>query len=391
MRRRSLLLAPLAPLLLKRARAAGTPPNVLLVIASQWRGQAVPWATDSEFTAPNLAGFGRESTTFTRTYAGYPRTIPARRILLDGRFAHTDVVPQVPADVPMDELSVGARLKAARYRTSRFGDDEVEELIQFIRQDAASTSPAPFYAEWTIEWTKSYHRGTGLMERPPAESVHLRANVPEKSEAEARNNLADFYARAGLRDRNFGDVLASLDTRELRENTLVVFTADRGEMFSSHGLTGDDSFYEECVRIPLAMRHPRLEAGSQRDMLVSQADVAPTILGLCGVPAPKQMQGRDLTALLTRNEGEIADAVFAEGRMSEPEEWRMLIHGYYKLVTNASAKPTHMFNLQKDPYELTNLANLSSEVLNRDVMVALLQLWRNKLSDGRDASGLRRR
>jgi arylsulfatase A-like enzyme len=387
MRRRSFLLAPLAPLLLNRARAAATQPNVLLVIASDWRGQAVPWATDSEFTAPNLAAFGRESTTFTRTYAGYPRLIPGRRILLDGRFAHTDVLPEVT----LDQLSVGARLKAAGYRASLFGDDEVEDLIKFMRQDAASTSPAPFYAEWTIEWTRSYHRGTALMERPPAEAVHLRANVPEKSQAEARGELADFYARAGLRDRNFGDVLASLDTRELRENTLVVFTADRGEMFGSHGLTGDDSFYEECVRIPLAMRHPRLEAGSQRDMLVSQADIAPTVLGLCGVPVPEQMQGRDLTPLLTRSEGEIADAVFAEGRMSEPEEWRMLIHGYYKLVTNASAKPTHMFNLQKDPYELTDLANVSSEALNRDVMVALLQLWRNKLSDGRDASGLRKR
>jgi len=387
MRRRSFLLAPLAPLLLTRARAAGTQPNVLLVIASDWRGQAVPWVTDSEFTAPNLAAFGRESTTFTRTYAGYPRLIPGRRILLDGRFAHTDVLPEVT----LDELSVGARLKAAGYRASRFGDDEVEDLIKFIRQDADSTSPAPFYAEWTIEWTKSYHRGTALMERPPAEAVHLRANVPEKSEAEARGDLADFYARAGLRDRNCGDVLASLDTRDLRENTLVVFTADRGELFGSHGFTGDDSFYEECVRIPLAMRHPRLEPGSQRDMLVSQADIAPTVLGLCGVPVPEQMQGRDLTPLLTRSEGEIADAVFAEGRMSEPEEWRMLIHGYYKLVTNASATPTHMFNLQKDPYELTDLANVSSEALNRDVMVALLQLWRNKLSDGRDASGLRRR
>ncbi len=387
MRRRSFLLAPLAPLLLNRARAAATQPNVLLVIASDWRGQAVPWATDSEFTAPNLAAFGRESTTFTRTYAGYPRLIPGRRILLDGRFAHTDVLPEVT----LDQLSVGARLKAAGYRASLFGDDEVEDLIKFMRQDAASTSPAPFYAEWTIEWTRSYHRGTALMERPPAEAVHLRANVPEKSQAEARGELADFYARAGLRDRNFGDVLASLDTRELRENTLVVFAADRGEMFGSHGLTGDDSFYEECVRIPLAMRHPRLEPGSQRDMLVSQADIAPTVLGLCGVPVPEQMQGRDLTPLLTRSEGEIADAVFAEGRMSEPEEWRMLIHGYYKLVTNASAKPTHMFNLQKDPYELADLANVSSEALNRDVMVALLQLWRNKLSDGRDASGLRKR
>jgi arylsulfatase A-like enzyme len=342
---------------------------------------------DADFTAPNLAQFARESTTFNRTYAGYPRLIPGRRILLDGRFAHTDVLPEVS----LDDLSVGGRLKVAGYRASRFGDDEVDELIKFVRQDAASTAPTPFYAEWTLEWTKHYRHGTALIERPPAQEVRLRTNVPEARGMEARGELAEFFAQAGMRDRDFGTLLAALDTRELKENTLVVFTADRGEQFGSHGLMGDDSFYEETVRIPLAMKHPRLERGGHSDMLVSQADIAPTILGLCGVPVPEQMQGRDLTPLLTRSEGEIADAVFAEGRMSEPEEWRMLVHGYYKLVTNASGKPTHMFNLQKDPYELGNLAFVTSEELNRDVMVALLQLWRNKLKDGRDASGLRSR
>lgn len=367
--------------------AAGTQPNVLLVIASGWRGQAVPWAVDADFAPPNLAEFSRESTTFSRTYAGYARLIPARRVLLDGRFAHTDVLPEVP----LDELSVGARLKAAGYRASRFGDGEIDELVKFVRQDVNASSPTPFYAEWTLEWTKSYRHGTALIERPPANAVQLRPNVPEAMEADARGELAVFLAQAGMRDRDFGTMLAALDTRELRENTVIVFTADRGEQFRSHGLMGDDSFYEESVRIPFAIRHPRLESGGRRDMLVSQADIAPTVLGLCGVPVPEQMQGRDLTPLLTRSEGEIADAVFAEGRLSEPEEWRMLVHGYYKLVTNASGKPTHMFNLQKDPYELGNLAYVTSEELNRDVMVALLQLWRSKLQDGRDASGLKKR
>ena len=121
MRRRTLLLAPIAPFLLRRASAASTQPNVLLVIASGWRGQAVPWAADADFAPPNLAQFARESTTFARTYAGYARLIPARRILLDGRFAHTDVLPEVA----LDELSLGAHLKAAGYRASRFGDGSV--------------------------------------------------------------------------------------------------------------------------------------------------------------------------------------------------------------------------------------------------------------------------
>jgi len=376
MRRRSFLLAPLAPLLFRKA-AAATPPNVVLILAQGWRGQAVPWAGDPDVFAPNLARLGRESLTFSRAYSGDPRLIPARRILLNGRFFHEAVLDEIA----LNNQSVGARLKAAGYRAAVFGDRAADDIVSFVHAPGSQ----PFYAEWT--WSTA----AGFMERVDAAGLHIRPNVPASQEGAARGALADFYARCRVRDQEIGIVLAALDRPELRDNTLVVFASDRGEQIGSHGLTSDDSFYEESVRIPLAMQHPRLERGGQRDMLVSQADIAPTILGLCGIPVPEQMQGRDLSALIVEGKGEQPDAVFAEGRLSEPEEWRMLVHGYDKLVTDASGNPTHLFNLQRDPYEMTNLVSVSAEKLNRDVMVAMLQLWRRKLADGRDPSGLRKR
>jgi arylsulfatase A-like enzyme len=185
--------------------------------------------------------------------------------------------------------------------------------------------------------------------------------------------------------------MAALDRPEIRDNTLVVFTSDHGEQLGSHAITGDDTPYEETVRIPLVMRHPMLGAPSERDMLVSQADIAPTLLGLCNVPVPEEMQGRNLAPLLMGQKGEAPDAIFAEGRIGEADEWRMLVHGYDKLVTDAEGHPTHLYNLLKDPYELTNRVAVSAAGLERDALAGLLQYWRRKLADGRDASGLKDR
>jgi arylsulfatase A-like enzyme len=369
-----------------RIAGAGPPTSVVLIIASAWRGQSVPWAPDSDFDPPYLSRFGSESVTFSRAYAGYPRLIPGRRIVLDGRFPHANPLPEVT----LDSRSLGALFQAAGYRSAKFGDGPVDDIISFVRQEAQRDPAQPFYVEWPIEWTRPYRSGA-LIERPAIDAPRLRPNVLESAVAEAKNQLAVFMAQAMLRDRSLGAVLGEIDRSALKDNTLVVFTSDRGQQFGSHGLVGDDSFYEESVRIPLAMRHPRLAGGTQRDMLVSQADIAPTILGLCGLPAPAEMQGRNLAGLIAENQGEPPDAVFAEGRVSEPEEWRMLVQGYDKLVANGSGHSTHLFNLRRDPYEMNNLVDASAENLKRDSMTALLQVWRRKLSDGRDPSGLKDR
>src|ERR1700681_4917194 len=83
--RRTFLLTPFA---LAAARAAGRKPNLLLIIAGNWRAQAVPWAGDPDVMAPNLARLGAASVTFSRAYSCSPRSDPARAALLAGRYPH---------------------------------------------------------------------------------------------------------------------------------------------------------------------------------------------------------------------------------------------------------------------------------------------------------------
>jgi arylsulfatase A-like enzyme len=302
---------------------------------------------------------------------------------LDISLASNDL-PQL-TDLP----TLATVLRGAGYRTGTFRTREADEIIAFVH----SPDTEPFFLDWSME-----NVANALMERAHPELLHLRENVPRQAEAQAREELAVFYARARTRDRDIGVVLEALDrplrgnTNGIANDTIVIFTSNHGEQFGSHGVHGDDYFYEETIRMPLAIRYPRVLAGaSQNDMLVSQVDIMPTVLKWCGAAIPESVQGRDLSALIAGRPGERPDAVYAEGRLGLKDEWRMLVRGYDKLVVDRESAVTHLFNLADDPYEMTNLANVSAQQLKRDSLLAIQRQWMKQLGDGVDASGLRKR
>lgn len=392
--RRLFFTTPLALLASRAMSAADRKPNVVLIDGGAWRAQAVPWAGDPDVVAPNLARFAAQSITFSRAYACYGRSDRSRQCLLKGVFPHAlpglDASPVTAIDAaPADDFpTLATVLRGAGYRTGTFRTRDADQIVSFIHAPGE-----PFFLDWSME-----NIGNGLMERANPDLLHVRENVPRELQSRAREDLAVFYARARTRDRDIGVVLEALD-RPLRGNaagiandTIVIFTSNHGEQFGSHAGQGDDYVYEETIRMPLAIRYPRvLSAAAQNDMLVSQADIMPTLLEWCGAAIPQSVQGRDLSALSAGGAGERPVAVYAEGRLNRQDEWRMLVRGYDKLVVDMDGAVTHLFNLADDPYEETNLANVSAAQLKRDSLLALQRQWMKKLGDGVDASGLRKR
>ena len=391
--RRSFFATPVVLAASRALNAADRRPNVVLIDGGTWRAQAVPWAGDADVIAPNLARFAAQAMTFPRAYACYGRSDRSRQCLLKGVFPHAlaelDAALTAADSGSVDASTLAGALRGAGYRTATFRTREADEIIPFVH----SPDTEPFFLDWSME-----NIGNALMERANPELLHVRENVPREEQARAREDLAVFYARARTRDRDIGVVLAALD-RPLRgsaggiaNDTIVIFTSNHGEQFGSHMGQGDDYVYEESIRMPLAIRYPRVLGGaSQNDMLVSQVDIMPTLLRWCGAAIPQSVQGRDLSALIAGGPGERPDAIYAEGRLGRKDEWRMLVRGYDKLVVDLEGTVTHLFNLADDPYELTNLANVSAQQLKRDSLLAIERQWVKKLGDGVDASGLRKR
>jgi len=388
--RRGFLATPLALAASRAIRAADRKPNVILIVAGTWRAQAVPWAGDPDISTPNLARFASQGMTFSRAYASYARSDRSRVCLLKGIFPHTLAMPDSFVEGPLAEPpTLASVLRGAGYRTATFSTRQADQIVSFVH----TQGDTPFYAEWYME-----NAGNGLMERTNPSDLHVRENVPTDLQSRTRDDMAVFYARARTRDRDIGEVLEALgrtlrgNDKGLTDDTIVVFTSLHGEQFGSHSGEGDDYVYEETIRIPLAIRYPRvLKAGSQNDILLSQVDIMPTLLKWCGVAIPDVVQGRDLSALLAGQPGDRPEAVYAEGRLNQKDEWRMLVHGYDKLVVDKNDDVTHLFNLADDPYEQTNLANVTAEQLKRDSLLAMERQWAKKLGDGVDASGLKKR
>ena len=118
-------------------------------------------------------------------------------------------------------------------------------------------------------------------------------------------------------DRALQQIVDVLDDMDLWRNTVVVFTADHGEMGGAHGgLKGKGPFaYEANAHVPLVIAHPAGKAGAATTALTSHLDLLPTFVGLTGLPeanrpaAEKALPGRDFSGLLVDPEKAGMDAV----------------------------------------------------------------------------------
>jgi arylsulfatase A-like enzyme len=121
----------------------------------------------------------------------------------------------------------------------------------------------------------------------------------EMDERDHRLVRAAYYAMCDLIDDQVGRVLDALEETGQREDTLVIFTSDHGEMLGDHGIyLKGPYFYEPAVRVPLIIEGPGVEPGAT-DALVELVDLAPTLCDAAGVDAPAGSQGRSLWPLLT--------------------------------------------------------------------------------------------
>jgi arylsulfatase A-like enzyme len=183
--------------------------------------------------------------------------------------------------------------------------------------------------------------------------------------------------------------IASLLGPGSSSESITVLTAESGN--------GEDSPNQRSVLVPLAIRWPgKLKPRVAGELLISHADVLPTLLAWLDVVAPGGLQGRNLATLIQprliqSGAGDVPDSIYAEGRLGLPGEWRMVVRGYDKLVLHPQEEATRLYNLAEDPSEETDLAHDREHELTRDSMLALARQWMRKLGDGVDPSGLRLR
>jgi arylsulfatase A-like enzyme len=196
--------------------------------------------------------------------------------------------------------------------------------------------------------------------------LKLRPNVPREVEARTRKDLAGYYAHCTALDDSFGELMDTLRATGLAENTIVVFTADHGDMLGSHALIRKQKPYEESVRVPMLFRIPaRLGLKPKRvDSTINTEDVMPTLLRLCDVPAPKTVEGFDFTGYLRGGADPSGGAAMIQcpspfgeyTRAVGGKEYRGIRTKRFTYVRDLNG-PWLLFDNEKDPHQLENLVS----------------------------------
>jgi arylsulfatase A-like enzyme len=182
----------------------------------------------------------------------------------------------------------------------------------------------PLYAtQWDFALPQSHAQPLDALGRPPAHRDFLRSHdalVGEIPNQEPRWRRRHNYYLNCLRDvdRNIASVLAELDASGLADRTIVIVTADHGDMDGAHQLHAKGAVaYREQNNVPLIVAHPAYAGGKQCRAVTSHLDLAPTLVALTGAGPEKRsaivkgLPGVDLSSLLADPAGADINAVHA--------------------------------------------------------------------------------
>jgi arylsulfatase A-like enzyme len=346
-------------------------PNIIYILADQWRAQDIGYAGNREVKTPNLDQLAAKSVVFTTAVSGCPVCSPHRASLLTGQYPLTHGVFYNDKPLPNEALTIAEVLKEEGYQTGYIGKWHVNgrsenETVQESRNAPVPQDRRQGFDFWKVnECTHDYTSGFYYDEQnqkhfwegydafvqtdtaiqymqthagkdpfllflawgPPhapyqtapevyqqiyndPEEITLRENVPREEAAKAREQIAGYYAHIAALDKALGDILQALKENDLEKNTILVFTSDHGDMLWSHGMEKKQKPWDESILVPFLVHYPAQlgTAGKKIELPINTPDIMPTLLGLSDVSIPGTVEGKDYSALMKSDAQSLQDS-----------------------------------------------------------------------------------
>lgn len=335
-------------------------PNVLYILADEWRAQATGYNGDTNVRAPVLDRLAAQCVSFDTAVSGTPVCCPHRASLMTGQYPLRNGVFINDVELKPNGITLGEAFTRAGYRTGYIGKWHLygspkglyERRLAYIPPEKRFGFDYWKACECTHDYNKSlYYEGNDTtpkywpgydafaqtddacafvgkhakssdpfflvlslgpphfpLNTAPADDqalfkdceIRLRDNVPKDKREEATTGLRGYYAHMAALDECFRRLLASLDRAGIAEDTVVVFTSDHGDMMLSQGLTTKLHPWDESIRVPFLVRYPRKLGAKGRKIRtpLNSPDIFPTLLGLAGLPIPDSVDGTDHSGIM---------------------------------------------------------------------------------------------
>ena len=424
-------------------------PNILYIFADEWRAHDTGYAGDPNVKTPNLDKLASQSLNLSHAVSGLPVCCPYRASLMTGRYpiGHGVVVNDMELDPELPNL--GTSFSEGGYDTAYIGkwhiygspdgkfgrrkspvpsshllgfqswrgfecnhdywestyyeDGSTEpkrwegydafaqtnQAMDFIESKGEEDAPWLLMLSWGPPHFPLHTAPEEYRQRFEGKEIILRENVPEEHQEDAKEELRGNYAHIEALDDALGRLLETLDKKGA-DNTIVIFTSDHGDMFRSHGLKTKLYPFEESIRVPFLCRWPAGfgEKGRDVPLPIDAPDVMPTLLGLCDLPQPDGLQGKDYSKVF-KGEQEVGPKDCAILNAPIPFTWlkhfgfsayrgvRTQTHSYVRLEDGRGL----LYDLENDPYQLDNLYDSSENDALQGELESLLQKRLSEIGD----------
>ena len=401
-------------------------PSVLFVMLDAVRADHLGCYGYQRQTSPTMDRLARRGVLFEMAIAPSSWSLPTTASLLTGTYPHTHHVDRMGHELPDEALTLAEVFRQQGYRSAAFsGDRFMFSRMTNMGQgfdlfgDYFLNLTDTLSQEKLVQVINGRLRALGLVEdtwgRPRAEEINQAAlrwldrtrgdapfflavkyydahdpyvppqpwrhrfsdkpapggklgewwrHVPHLTPEQLQDEMDAYDGGIAYADHALGELLASLERRGLLENTLVVLTADHGEMFGEHGLVGHtNALWLPVIRVPLIFWWPgRLPAGARIDVPVSTRDVGATILDVTANRS-NHFAGNSLAALWrgTRAEGgwplPLSELARLKLAPEFPDYWGPLVSivsSRFHYIEDPRQGPL-LFDWKQDPGETHNL------------------------------------
>ncbi len=218
----------------------------------------------------------------------------------------------------------------------------------------------------------------------PKDNLTTKPNWGRKMDKNWKSQVLNYYRSLMAVDESIGRVYNTLDQIDALDNTVIIFAGDNGYFHGEHGGMWDKrAAYEPSMRIPLIMRYPPLvKRQTMCEEMVLNIDLAPTILELASVPAPRTMQGQSWLNVLKGRPGRksFLYEYFQEGDRKYKRPTVIAVRTkQWKYVTYPldDSQTSELYDLKNDPEELNNLfGNPEYAAITEQMKKELTQLKR---------------
>lgn len=250
------------------------------------------------------------------------------------------------------------------------GDEPFFMWLSFIQPHTPCDPPPPYDRMYDPDDLPAPVRSEEEAERFPQAVAHFRSHWDQLDDETIRRLRARYLGNVTMIDDEIARVLGHLENLGIRDNTLIVFSADHGDHLGDHGLQQKSFFYDAAARIPLIFQGPGIPAGRRIDANVSHLDLTPTLLHYAKLARTQQFDPDGQPIYPDADFGDAVDLTpaFADNEADGLNPQRPVfcesgVHGLHIMVKLGDQKYNYYpdtqeiehYDLTADPNELNNL------------------------------------